>query len=400
MKHKFLVTVLVFMSVAIGVYYFSEKPAPILKAKVATGGPKRFVAWNKKQLQRQKGSQSINASTFTTFGAKNITQLENLNGYTFEADSDVELKLKAISISQNTDWVIQEEIEYTILPFQCSKCETIPCPGDTTPQPTPTPTPTPSPIEADKSWGRARVHAKEAMAIVDTSKVKVCVVDTGIDFQHPNKGNLIGTKDFTGKGSAQDGNGHGTHTAGTIGGTGGVGVARVATLVCKGLDDNGSGTSSGLAQCLNWCGQQGAQIVSNSWGSTQSDQLINQTITSLTSRGIYVMVANGNDSGPVNWPAKLAGSNPLVYAVAASNASDQITSFSSRGVETRAIAPGENIISNWPGGGTRSLSGTSMSTPHVAGICAFGIASGKKPCVKFSGTVGGYPMADALESAR
>src|SRR5690606_28833729 len=143
-----------------------------------------------------------------------------------------------------------------------------------------------------------------------------------------------------------------------------------------------------------------AHIISNSWGSSQSDGLINQAIKQATDRGIYVFVANGNDSGPVNWPAKLSGSNPNVFAIASSDKHDRISNFSSRGPETKFIAPGSDIVSAVPGGGLASFSGTSMATPHAAAICAFGIAKGRKPCVKPRGSIGGYPFAHALETAQ
>lgn len=381
---------------------FAEHPSGM----PATTG--RMILWNKAKFEADKHDVVMPMATARvlgqTLGAENITQLEGLNAYVFDVPKEKLAHINTLSATLDGEWVLQEEVNYHVQAFSCSRCETIPCPSEPgpgpSPQPNPSPNPNPNPIEPDKSWGRARVHAKEAQALVDTSQVKVCVVDTGIDLNHPNKGNLIEAKDFTGKGSAQDGAGHGTHTAGTVGGLGGIGISRAQLLVCKGLGDNGSGTSAALAQCLTWCGQRGAQVVSNSWGSTQSDALINGAINSLTQRGIYVFVASGNDSGPVNWPAKLSGSNALVYAVAASDSRDQITSFSSRGPEVKTISPGSAIVSNWPGGGTRSLDGTSMATPHAAAICAFGIAKGRNPCVRASGSVGGYQFADALTTAQ
>lgn len=391
---KKLLGVLIFVAVAASVYMGTKETSHIMKPELVAR-PKRYVLWNKKSLEKKPGMKSMGVNVLSSLGAKDVKELEGINGYTFEAEEGAN-KIKAL---EQSDWVLQEEYWHGILPFSCSRCETIPCPNPSpTPAPDPNPNPSPNPVEPDKSWGRARVHAKEAQALVDTSNVKVCVVDTGIDLQHPNKGNVIGTQGYAGP--VQDGAGHGTHTAGTVAGTGGVGISRAKLLICKGLADNGSGSSSGLAQCLTWCGSMGAQIVSNSWGSPQSDPLINQAIQNLTSRGVYVFVAAGNDSGPVNWPAKLSGSNPLVYAIAASDQSDRITSFSSRGPEIRFISPGAGIVSNWPGGGTRSLDGTSMATPHAAAICAFGIAKGIKPCVKASGSVSGYPFADALETAK
>ena len=372
----------------------------VLKEK----GVKRYIVWNKKEFTKPAGVQTLSLGAINALGymgAKNVRSLDRVNGFTYEVSSSGASKdLMRPMTALGPDWEIQEEVEYHTMQSTCQKVTPITCPvtPGPTPDPTPTPTPTPQPIEVAKSWGITRVHANEAKALVDTSNVKVCVVDTGIDLNHPNKGAVVGSIGYAG--AVQDGNGHGTHTSGTVSGLGGVGVSRAKLLICKGLSDSGSGSSSGLAQCLTWCGSQGAQIVSNSWGSTQSDALINQAISSLTQRGIYVFVANGNDSGPVNWPARLAGSNPLVYAVAASDQNDSISNFSSRGPETRVISPGSRITSNWPGGSTRVLDGTSMATPHAAGICAYGVARGLKPCIRFSGQVGGYQFGDALTTAK
>lgn len=385
--------------------------AQVDRSKTETG---RYICWNKKNFEKKSGQQisTMAVSLMTALDAEEIKPLEGINGYSFKTQGEVEARFRAMDTSD--EWVIQKEYVHHAFfgaaPVQ-TKCYQsagplveVACPAPApeptpNPSPAPSPAPNPNPVEQDRSWGRTRVHAKEAQALVDTSKVKVCIVDTGIDLQHPNKGKIVGYTNFAGT-TVQDRAGHGTHTAGTVAGLGGVGISRAQLLICKGLGDDGSGSSSGLAQCLNWCGSQGAQIVSNSWGSPQSDPLINQAIQSLTLKGIYVFVAAGNDSGPVNWPAKLAGSNPLVYAIAASDERDQIASFSSRGTEIRFISPGTNIISNWPGGGERSLQGTSMATPNVAGICAFGIAKGIKPCVKAAGGIAGYPFADALETAK
>lgn len=365
---------------------------------LAKQGKKRYVVWSKSQFVKASDGKISGMSAGTlgailnSTGGRYVTALDRINGFIIEAPVTSQIS------SSGSDWQITPEVEYHTFQSTCQKVTPITCPVTPGPTPDPTPTPTPQPIEVAKSWGITRVRANEAKAVVDTSNVKVCIVDTGTDLNHPNKGAVIGSIGYAG--AVQDGNGHGTHTSGTVGGTGGVGVSRAKLLICKGLSDSGSGSSIGLAQCLTWCGAQGAQIVSNSWGSSQSDPLINQAITSLTQKGIYVFVANGNDGGPVNWPARLAGSNPLVYAVAASTQSDTIASFSSRGDETRYIAPGTGIISNWPGGSTRALDGTSMATPHAAGVCAYGVARGLKPCIKTNGSISGYPVPDALTTAQ
>lgn len=410
MKYAIAIACAVTMYLAVVYVVTEKKPEPLPepkffevdKSQTKTG---KWILYKEDEIASKPGVKALAAP-----GAK---KLEGLNAYVFEKDPSQVMAMSALP----KGWKIQEELIHhghfgaPKVETKCYKsagplveiaCDALPNPDPSpspSPDPQPAPTPTPAP-EPSKSWGVTRVHATEAKAKVDTSQVKVCVVDTGIDLQHPNNGVILGSTDFTGKGSAQDGAGHGTHTAGTIAGTGGVGVSRAKLLICKGLSDNGSGSSSGLAQCLSWCGTQGAQIVSNSWGSTQSDGMINSAINALTQKGIFVFVSAGNDSGDVNWPAKLAGTNPLVYAIAASDERDQITSFSSRGPEIRYISPGQNIISNFPGGSTRPMSGTSMSCPHAAAICAYGVARGIKPCIKTDGVIGGYPFADALKTAQ
>lgn len=350
------------------------EPAPIAPR------PKQYLMYNKKKPVRLKSDIKSMSAAFSMFGAKNVTELELLNGVVFETDQKIEPEkiagIKSLS-TPGDEWVIQENLTHHILPFQCSRCESIPCPGDTQPAPTPTPTPTPNPIEADASWGRTRIGARAALAKIDTSKVKICVVDTGIDMNHPMKGNVVATKDFTGKGTAQDGQGHGTHVAGTIAGLGGVGVSRAALYICKGLDDGGSGSSASLMQCELWCDQQQVHISSNSWGSSQPDGAILQSLQTLTSHGRAVVVANGNDGqGRLNYPAAYGITNNLIFGIAALDQSDRKASFSTYGSGTKYIAPGVNITSNWPGGGKRNLDGTSMATPHVAGAMAFCVAQG------------------------
>lgn len=350
--------------------------------KKAKTGKKNYLVWNKKQFLKPKGLVTMSKSTIFAlaekFGAENMKPMEYINGFTVK-NAD-----KALTITSD-EWQVQEEVEYQILDtlykiekveVNTAPCPTCPsCPVDPTPMPTPNPDPGPV-MDADKSWGRTRLRAREAMMAVNTSGVVIANIDTGIDMSHTCKGNVIATKSFTGE-AVQDLNSHGTHTAGTIAGGCGVGVSKAKLVVCKGLSNDGSGSSTSLAQCLAWAGQQGAKIVSNSWGSTQSDPLINKAISDLTDRGIAVVVANGNDGRPtLNWPAALGQTDRLVFGVSASDKNDRRASFSTYGPGTKFIAPGVDIVSNKPGGGVQIMSGTSMSAPHVAGAMALCVARG------------------------
>lgn len=382
--------------------------------------PKRYVIWNKRNFVKRASDaqmmQTAHAVFAQSLGARNIKQLGNINAISFEAN---EAKMQTFAAYSKTqppdDWVVQEDFEYHILAWACSRCETIPCPDPANPgpgpTPSPTPGPTPAPIEQNKSWGLDRAKTREAQAVRDTSAVKIGVLDTGIDLGHPCNGEVFYQRDYTGKGTVQDGNGHGTHTAGTVAGKCGVGGSRAKLAIGKGLTDQGSGSISGLAQGeVDLC-NQGINIMSNSWGGGPVvDPLLAQANAYCVSKGVTMIYAAGNDSGPVNSPAKLSPTNrTMIRAAAASGENNLITGFSSRGVEITDIAPGDRITSNWPRGlrcpsgrtdGFCDLAGTSMATPLVAATCAFGVASGKRPCIASSEQVSGYPLVNALLTAQ
>lgn len=352
-------------------------------------GKHNYFVWNKKQILKPHGLVTMSQNTIFAlakkFGAHNMKPMKHINGFT------VKNATRPLTITSD-EWVVQEEVEYHIVqqpviitPYTCpSTGPTCPVCPSPTPTPTPTPTPNPGTPETARSWGVTRIHALDAKLRVDTSKVVVGICDTGIDLNNPNNPRIAWQRDFTGKGSVQDGAGHGTHVAGTIAGKrgSGIGVSEASVAVGKGLDDQGSGSSSTLSDCLAAMPSvvdpvTGARvkIVSNSWGSSQNDPAIAQVIGSLTAQGIAVVVANGNDSrGTLNWPAQLSVNNPMVFGIAASDQNDQKASFSTYGQGTKYIAPGVNIVSNAPGGGFVQMSGTSMATPHVAGSMAYCVA--------------------------
>lgn len=358
-------------------------------------GRKSVVWFNKKHFERGPGAfnetVSATAHAFARKAGGHAEPLENINGFRMELPADAPLQTGG-------DWIMQEEVEYRVpLQTKLYKIEEAQCPTNPTqptcpvcpvcPNPPAEPWPEPEeptqPIEQARSWGVTRMKALEAKTLVDTSNVKVCVVDTGIDQQHPNNGVVVASATFAG-GTVQDRQGHGTHVAGTVAGTGGIGVSKAKLYICKGLSDNGSGTSSSLAQCLNWCGQQRVDIVSNSWGSTQSDAMIAQGITRLAQAGIAVVIANGNDSrGQLNYPARQSINSDMIFGIAASDQQDRKANFSTYGPGTDYIAPGVQIVSSVPGGKLEAFDGTSMATPGVAGALAYCKAMGKPySCLK------------------
>jgi subtilisin len=244
-------------------------------------------------------------------------------------------------------------------------------------------------------WGVTLLHVPDAWKLTNGENVKVGICDTGCDEGHPDLQGAIGaTADFTGspKGAA-DVAGHGTHCSGIIAARnnaiGLVGVAPKSTLfMAKVLDDSGSGSGKMVAAGIDWCRDQGVQIISMSLGSPQPDPRILAAIQRAAAANIYVVMAAGNDGllldrrgnpiDTVDFPARWQ----LGLAVAAVDRNGQVADFSSRGPEVDIAAPGQDVTSTWPGGGYAKLSGTSMATPFVVGEVALLLARNMQPDVK------------------
>jgi subtilisin family serine protease len=174
-----------------------------------------------------------------------------------------------------------------------------------------------------------------------------------------------------------DDQGHGTHVSGTIGAVrdakGVVGVAPKARLYAvKVLDRNGSGTFSNIVDGIQWAVDNGMQVINMSLGGSNGTPALAGAVAAADRAGITVICAAGNDSGPVNYPAKY----PEAVAISASSSADKIASFSSRGTEIALIAPGVSVYSSALGGGYTTMSGTSMAAPHVTGLAALSVAGG------------------------
>ena len=176
-----------------------------------------------------------------------------------------------------------------------------------------------------------------------------------------------------------DDNAHGTHVSGTIGAmgnnsTGIVGVnwnARIMAL--KFLDAGGSGYTSGAVQAVQYATAMGAKLTSNSWGGGGASTALSDAIKASRNAGMLFIAAAGNDGknndSQPSYPANYELDN--VISVAATNHNDNRASFSNYGAETVDLgAPGVSILSTTPGNGYSSFSGTSMATPHVAGVAA------------------------------
>jgi subtilisin family serine protease len=206
------------------------------------------------------------------------------------------------------------------------------------------------------------------------SGVTAYVIDTGILASHNDFGGRV-TSGYTaisdGRGST-DCNGHGTHVAGTVGGTT-YGVAKQVTLkAVRVLDCNGSGTNSGVIAGVDWVtgNKSGPAVANMSLGGGPSTALDSAVQNSINA-GVTYAIAAGNDSGAnaCNYsPARVGAA----LTVGSSTSTDARSSFSNIGSCLDLFAPGSSITSAWHTGtsATNTISGTSMATPHVAGVAA------------------------------
>ena len=233
-------------------------------------------------------------------------------------------------------------------------------------------------------WGITKVKGGQAGS---GNGIKVAVVDTGVKTDHPDLiNNIFACKDAQSssiRNRCRDGNGHGTHVAGTIGANGKIkGVApSVKIAAIKVCSDSGICWSDDVARGIRHAADLGANVINLSLGGSAITQDEKNAVAYAVGKGALVVAAAGN-SGPgentIIYPAAL----PEVVAVAATNSSDGIASWSSRGnnynttsyvVEERDVelaAPGVSVESTANNGCYTIYSGTSMATPHVAGLAA------------------------------
>lgn len=236
------------------------------------------------------------------------------------------------------------------------------------------------PLAGEANWGMAAFAIEKMRTITNGDGMKVAVIDTGIDDTHailaPNFG---GAKDFTGSSAGyRDRNGHGTHCSGTVFGTDpkiGVGIG-LKGYHGKGLGDSGSGGNS-LLNALEWCAEQGCEVLSNSWGGGGEWPDWEAQARRFDDAGIWQVYAGGN-SGPNTPDTDHPGRSLWVINVAALNQDLSPASFSSAGAKIDTSGPGVGIWSARPGGGFQQMSGTSMATPFIAGLLSLYKAARKK----------------------
>ncbi|MEI7480809.1 MAG: S8 family peptidase [Elusimicrobiota bacterium] len=236
-----------------------------------------------------------------------------------------------------------------------------------------------TPEETEIPWGVKRVNAPGVWNTTMGEGVKVAVIDTGIDYNHPDLKAVYagGYNAIVSTKTPLDDQGHGTHVSGTIAAVrdakGVVGIApRVQLYAVKVLDANGSGSYSNIVDGIQWAVNNKMQVINMSLGGGSGTPALQKVMEAADKAGVTIVCAAGNDSGPVNYPAKY----PQAIAVSASDSMDKLAYFSSRGAEIAFIAPGVDVPSTYKGSAYKTASGTSMASPHVAGLAVIAVAGG------------------------
>lgn len=301
------------------------------------------------------GNERKSIDTFSTSSTKKnvgdvyLMGYNNKNYRSFdEAKADLTKKMKAMGYS-----VKYIEPNYIVKAYDYKVTNTIP---------------------SQQRWHYEMINVPQAwQKTVGSRNVKVAVLDTGVDANHVNLRNNVNVslgKNFSASGSStdtMDRQSHGTHVAGTIAAYGSVtGVMQQATIIpVKVLGDDGRGSTYGIQQGIIYAADQGADVINMSLGGGGFSQGMNDACEYAVNKGTIVIAASGNESASsISYPAAY----PSVIAVGSVTSSKTRSSFSNYGQGLEVMAPGSDIYSTTPGNQYDTYSGTSMATPHVAGV--------------------------------
>ncbi|WP_349409916.1 S8 family peptidase [Pseudalkalibacillus sp. SCS-8] len=230
----------------------------------------------------------------------------------------------------------------------------------------------PQKVEADKAWDITQ----------SASSVKIAVIDTGVDYNHPDlSGKVIKGYDYVqDDNDPMDEHYHGTHVAGIAAANtdNGIGIAgnapNASILAIRVLDEGGSGTLDDVAQGIRYAADQGAQVINLSLGGLLGTQTLKEAVDYAWNKGSVVVAAAGNESSTKpSYPAYYSNA----IAVAATDQNDNLAYFSNYGTWVDIAAPGVSIYSTMPGNAYDNLSGTSMAAPVVAGVAGLLASQGR-----------------------
>ena len=251
---------------------------------------------------------------------------------------------------------------------------------------------TPNDPRFDDQWGLTKARFPGAWNDAQGAGAKIAIVDSGIDSNHPDIGNIVAQNDFVESDAvADDDNGHGTHVAGIAGaltnneqGVAG-GCHGCGLLIAKVINANGDATDTNVVAGINWSVSQGADVVNISLGGPAESTVLKAAVDNASAGGVVVVAAAGNKgTTKKQYPAAYSA----VIAVSATNDKDKLATFSSHGNWVDLSAPGTRILSTVPTNGCNvclrpagtnyeSWSGTSMSAPFVSALA--GLLASRDP---------------------
>lgn len=240
---------------------------------------------------------------------------------------------------------------------------------------------TPNDDQISGAWALPALGAFAAWDIARGSGVKIAVIDTGVDYIHPELAGKVelGWDYVDDDADPMDEQGHGTHVAGAAAGiadngTGIAGMAPDATILAmRALDQQGSGYYSWIASAITTSVDRGAKVINLSLGGAEGSTLLAEAVAYAAAHGAIVTCASGNEgAGVVGFPARYDG----CVAVGATDQADGVAAFSNQGAGLDVTAPGTGILSSVPGAGYDAWDGTSMATPYVSGLAALLFSQG------------------------
>ena len=336
---------------------FSAQPSDA----IPSNNPRKIVVFKKWYIQ-----EADQDTLLRNFGAVKIKRLKLINSQAVHMPPGVEKLLKR----KNEILRIDEDLVITAVAKKTEPKEKRPHPPPKLPERLP--------------WGIQRIYADQVWEVTTGSLIKVAILDTGIDLDHPDlwsniKGGINIIKPHK---SADDDGGHGTHLAGTVAAIdndfGVIGVGpEIHLYAVKVLNKKGVGWLSDIIDALGWCIDNQIQVINMSFGSLEGNQSFHDAIIRAYQAGITMVASagnNGENSGLIEYPAFY----PETIAVSAVGQEDEFASFSSYGLQIDLTAPGVDILSTYRNGFYATMYGTSMSAAHVTGTIALVLTTSPK----------------------